>query len=71
MTLRAAAVKIVAQLIKDGAVIGTYSFDVPTPDDLDAFNRAFTYFRDRHPHMTVETDDVRIEFRDESGELPN
>jgi hypothetical protein len=59
--------KIVAQLIKDGQVIDTYTFDVPTPDDLDASNKAFTYFRDLHPHMTLQTDDVRIEFRDESG----
>ena len=57
--------KIVAQLIKDGEVIDTYTFDVPTPDDIDASNKAFTYFRNRHPHMTLQTDDVRIEFRDD------
>ena len=58
---------VVAELIKDGQVIDTYTFDVPTPDDLtEVSQKAFAYFRDRNPDLTLQTDDVRIEFRAES-----
>ena len=57
--------RIVAQLIKDGQVIDTFTVEMSTRDELaEAAKKAFAYFRDRHPHMTVEADDVRIEFRD-------
>jgi hypothetical protein len=59
---------VVAELIKDGQVVDTYTFVAPTRDDLDASNKAFAYFRDRNPNMTLQTDDVRIEFRDESSD---
>ena len=60
--------KIVAQLIKDGQVLDTYTLEVPIREDFaEAAKKAFTYFRDRDPHMTVETDDVRIEFRDDKS----
>ena len=56
--------RIVAALIKDDQVIDTYTVEMPTRDHLaEAAKKAFAYFRDRHPHMTVQTDDVRIEFR--------
>ena len=56
--------RIVAALIEDGRVINTFTVEMPTRDHLaEAAKKAFVYFRDRHPHMTVETDDVRIEFR--------
>jgi hypothetical protein len=66
-TATLAVMRIVAELIKDGEVIDTFTFDMATSDDLDASSRAFAYFRDRHPHMTVEADDVRIEFRDDKA----
>jgi hypothetical protein len=56
--------RIVAQLIKDGQVIDTFTFDMATSDDLDASSKAFAYFRDRHPDLTLQPSDaVRIEFR--------
>ena len=60
--------KVVAELIKDDQVIDTYTFVAPIRDDLDASKKAFAYFRDRNPNMTLQTDDVRIEFRDESSD---
>ena len=54
--------KIVAALIKDGQAIDTYTFEMPTRDDLaEAAKKAFAYFR----HLTARTDDVIIAFRDD------
>ena len=54
---------VVAELIKDGDVIDTYAMDVATSDDLsETAQKAFAYFRDRHPSMVLLSDDVRIEF---------
>jgi hypothetical protein len=62
------AMKMVASLVKDGEVIDTFTVEMPTRDHLaEAAKKAFAHFRDRHPHMTVETDDVRIEFRDDKA----
>jgi hypothetical protein len=60
--------KIVAQLIKDGQVIDTFTVELPARDHLaEAAKKASTYFRDRHPRMTLHTDEVRIEFRDDKA----
>ena len=50
------AMKIVAALIKDDQVIDTYTFEMPTRDDLgETAKKAFAYFRDRYPHLTTTT----------------
>jgi hypothetical protein len=57
---------IVAALIKHSEVIDTYTFEMPTVDDLaKAAEAAFAYFRDRHPYMTVRRSEVVIAFRRE------
>jgi len=46
--------KIVAALMKDHQVIDTYTFEMPTRGNLaEAAKKAFTYFRDRYPHLTT------------------
>jgi len=56
--------KIVAALVKENQVIDTYTFEVPGQQDFaEVAKKAFAYFRDRHPHMTLQTDDVMIAFR--------
>jgi hypothetical protein len=63
---REAAMTVVAALIKSGEVIDTFTVEIPTRDDVaEAAKKAFAYFRDRYPHMTVQTDDVMIAFRDD------
>jgi hypothetical protein len=60
--------KIVAALVKENQVIDTYTFEVPSQEDFaEVAKKAFAYFRDRHPHMTLQTE-VMIAFRSqESG----
>jgi hypothetical protein len=61
---------IVAALIKNGDVIDTFTVEIPTRDDLvEAVKKAFAYFRDRHPDMTVQTDDILIALRDDGGDM--
>jgi|RhiMethySRZTD1v2_1073278.scaffolds.fasta_scaffold2184949_1 hypothetical protein len=61
---------IVAALIKNGDVIDTFTVEIPTRDDLaEAAKKAFAYFRDRHPDMTVQTDDILIALRDDGGDM--
>jgi hypothetical protein len=45
-------------------VIDTFTVEIPTHDDLaEVAKKAFANFRYRHPHMTLQTDDVMIAFR--------
>jgi hypothetical protein len=36
---------------------------------LEAAKKAFAYFRDRHPDMTVQTDDILIALREDGGDM--
>ena len=61
---------IVAALIKNGDVIDTFTVEIPTRDDLaEAAKKAFAYFCERHPGMTVQTDDILIALRDDGVDM--
>jgi hypothetical protein len=58
--------KLLAQLIKDDQVVGTYIVETASDDDLaEACCKAFDYFRDHHPNASLLAGDadVRIEFK--------